>query len=155
MKCFSVNIGPNKAELTCYIHSESRELSNATKRPAVLVFPGGGYAACGDREAEPVALAYMAEGFNAFVLRYSVGPNATFDQAFADAECAVKTIRQNEAEWGIMPDRVSVAGFSAGGHLAAALGTMGIERPNAMVLGYPCIFGTLYLKNFLFWMALP
>lgn len=38
----------------------------------------GGYFMCSDREAEPVALAYMAEGYQASVLRYSVGEKDPF-----------------------------------------------------------------------------
>lgn len=35
--------------------------------------------------------------------------------------------------------RIAIAGFSAGGHLAAAVGTMGMDKPSAMILGYPAI----------------
>lgn len=41
-------------------------------RPSVLVIPGGGYEMTSDREAEPIAMQFLAAGFNAFVLRYSV-----------------------------------------------------------------------------------
>lgn len=47
--------------------------------------------------------------------------------------------RANSADWRIDPQKVAVCGFSAGGHLAAALRMMGSTRPNAMILGYPCI----------------
>ena len=44
------------------------------KRKAILIFPGGAYAMiCNDREGEPIALAFMPYGFNAFVLHYSLG----------------------------------------------------------------------------------
>ena len=51
---------------------DSPELMAVGPRPAVLVLPGGGYFSCSDREAEPVALAFAAMGYHAFVLRYSV-----------------------------------------------------------------------------------
>ena len=43
-----------------------------SKRPAMLVLPGGGYAMCSDREADPVAAAYLKAGYQVFILRYTV-----------------------------------------------------------------------------------
>jgi acetyl esterase/lipase len=125
------------ATLTAYIQDRSDELSNATVRPAVLVLPGGGYAFCSDREAEPIALAYLAEGFNAFVLRYAVGPDAPWEQSFADGRAGLAWVRAHAAELDIDPAKVAVVGFSAGGHLATSLGTLSDNRPDALVLGYP------------------
>jgi acetyl esterase/lipase len=125
------------ATLTAYVQDRSDELSNATVRPAVLVLPGGGYGFCSDREAEPIALAYLAEGFNAFVLRYAVGPDAPWEQSFADGKAGLSWVRAHAAELDIDPAQVAVVGFSAGGHLATSLGTLSDDRPNALVLGYP------------------
>jgi len=125
--------------LTAYIHEPSAELSNIDKRPAVLVFPGGGYRVCSDREGEPVALGYVAEGYHAFILRYTVGKKDVFRQAFKDAEAAMETIISHAGDWHVDTEKIAVTGFSAGGHLAAALGTMGKRRPAALILGYPCI----------------
>lgn len=124
--------------LTCYLLDQSSELQNAAERPAVLICPGG-YAVCSDREAEPIAMAYLAEGYHAFVLRYSLGEHANFPQPLRDAEAALRYIRAHAQEWGVCPQQIAACGFSAGGHLAAALGTMGAVRPNALILGYPCI----------------
>ena len=49
-------------------------LDGSRKRGAVLICPGGGYSFISKREAEPVALAFNAAGYNAFVLDYSVAP---------------------------------------------------------------------------------
>jgi acetyl esterase/lipase len=125
--------------LTTYILDSSRELSNAKQRPAILVLPGGGYHMCSDREAEPIAMAYVAEGYNAFVLRYSVGVNSTWPKPLVDAETALDMIRERSADWEVDPSKIVVIGFSAGGHLAAALATLGKVKPNAAILGYPCI----------------
>lgn len=125
--------------LTTYLLDPSNEMANALVRPAVLIFPGGGYTMCSDREAEPIAMAYAADGYHAFVLRYSVGKTATWEEAFADANRAMKMIHDNSESWGIDTERLAVVGFSAGGHLACSLATMGQIRPGAAVLGYPCI----------------
>ncbi|MDR1531313.1 MAG: alpha/beta hydrolase fold domain-containing protein [Clostridiales bacterium] len=127
------------ATLTGYIHGKSGEMPNVDIRPAVLVFPGGGYMFCSDREGEPVALAYLAEGYNTFVLRYSVGKNEPCQKAFEDANEAIAYLHNNEAELNIDKDKIAVIGFSAGGHLAAWLSVSGAVRPNAAVLGYPCV----------------
>ena len=125
--------------LTAYVCEPSPEMPNMNVRPAMLVLPGGAYRFCSDREAEPVALEYIAKGFNAFVLRYSLNENAAFPQPLNDAVAALKLIRANAEKWYIDPEKVAAIGFSAGGHLCAALSTMGEEKPNACVLGYPCI----------------
>lgn len=138
MKTFEKELSGEKVILTAYLHDISLELGNTNTRPAVLIFPGGGYMMCSDREAEPVAFAFLAEGYNAFVLRYTVGKDSCA-KALEDAEEALELLRQKAGEWNIYPDKIVCVGFSAGGHLAASLGTMGRVRPNALILGYPCI----------------
>ncbi len=128
-----------RVALTAYVQEPSQELGNMSQRPAVLVFPGGGYLFTSDREAEPVALAYAAEGFQTFVLRYSVGSRARGFQPLREAEQALAFIRANADAWHVLPDQIAVCGFSAGGHLAGAVGLFGSERPNALILGYPAV----------------
>src|SRR5699024_2482850 len=131
-----INVNDNKkVTLTAYLLDSSTEFSNINKRPAVLVFPGGGYYTTSDREAEPIAMAYLAEGYNAFVLRYSVGQESSFEVALSDAEAAITLIRDNAEVWNTDGNKIATIGFSAGGHLAAALGTMSKNRPNALILG--------------------
>ena len=96
-----------------------------------------------DREADPIAAAFLAQGYHAFVLRYSIGGDKSFQQALNDAETALKRIRSMAGEWHVNPEQIAVCGFSAGGHLAAAVGVMGKERPNAMILCYPCILESM------------
>ncbi len=129
--------------LTTYLHEPSEAMPNNAVRRAVMICPGGGYLFCSDREGEPIALAFMAAGYQAFVLRYSVGEHAAFPRPLKDAEIALNMIRTRAEEWGVDPARIAACGFSAGGHLAAALGTMGRVRPNAMILAYPCILESM------------
>lgn len=139
MKIITEQLKDSAATLTAYLHDKSRELVNAAIRPAVLVFPGGGYQFCSDREAEPIALAYAAEGYNAFVLRYTVGTDTPFQLAFQDTQAAMERLHAQAKVWNINPEKIAVIGFSAGGHLAAMLGTTGNIRPSALMLCYPCI----------------
>lgn len=139
MKIFVEQLRPQGAGLTAYLHDKSPELSTASVRPAILIFPGGGYYSCSDREAEPIALAYLAEGYNAFVCRYSVGAQPLFADAFEDAQAAMALLHAKCEEWDIDKNKIAAVGFSAGGHLASAIGTMGNIRPAALILGYPVI----------------
>lgn len=125
--------------LETYVLDPSPEMKHMDFRPAVLVFPGGAYAFCSDREAEPIASKFLAMGFSAFVLRYSLGKNADFPTPLEDAEEALNLMMNRAAEWHIDSKKIAVCGFSAGGHLAAALGTLGKVKPAALILGYPCI----------------
>lgn len=154
MKIESISLTPDgRVTLTAYIQETSGEIPGRTLRPAMLVLPGGGYAFTSDREAEPIAVAFLAKGFNAFVLRYSVGEFARYPAPQLDAFRAIMLIRSNAELWNIYPQKIAVCGFSAGGHLAAttavlwnhpdlqeALGICGEEnRPDAAVLAYPVI----------------
>lgn len=144
MECMNVQLGQNHARLTCYLQDKSAAMPNTDIRPAALILPGGGYQYCSDREAEPVALAYMAEGFNVFVLRYTTGTDCPLDKSLQDAQAALAYLRQNSADLRIDPQKIAAIGFSAGGHLAAALGTQSEEKPNAMVLGYAVTLGATW-----------
>ncbi len=125
--------------LTVMAQEVGGEFRGVTARPAVLILPGGGYRFCSDREAEPVALPYLKAGFQAFILRYSVLENAVWPQPLKDYEKAMALIRENAEKWHVIPDRIAVIGFSAGGHLAGAAATMSENRPNAAILGYPVL----------------
>ncbi len=124
--------------LTSYIQESSESMPLNRIKPAILVLPGGGYNYCSDREAEVIALAYLNAGFNAFVLRYSLGQKSAFPRPLRDAEKAIEYIRDNHNRFNINPNWIAGIGFSAGGHLLAMLATSGRARPNAIILGYPC-----------------
>ncbi len=62
----------HQASLITYVIENSQEIDPKRQRPAVLICPGGGYGMKSEREAESVALAMNARGFQAFILDYSV-----------------------------------------------------------------------------------
>lgn len=139
MKVFELKLRNDGVTLTVYLPDVSREIPRMAIKPGILVIPGGGYGMCSDREAEPIALAYASKGFAAFVLRYTVGTDKCFEMSFADVNEAMEIIHANAEEWGVNKEKIASIGFSAGGHLCAALATMGNIRPNASILVYPCI----------------
>ena len=138
--------------LTTYLLDNTSELDAGRKRASVLICPGGGYHFVSDREAEPVAMRFLSAGFHVFILRYRVAP-AKHPKPLLDVSRAMWLIRENAVKWHLDPERIAVCGFSAGGHLAASLGVFweksyireamgmpeGINRPSALILGYPVI----------------
>ena len=122
--------------LTCYLQPVGGKFEYVEKRPAMLILPGGAYQYCSDREADPVAFAYLKAGYQVFILRYSVAENCAWPAPLMDYDQAMGIIRNKAEEWNVYPDKIAVLGFSAGGHLAAAAATMGMQRPNAALLGY-------------------
>lgn len=129
--------------LTAYLLDVGGEFGNIPKRPAVLVLPGGGYAMCSDREADPVALAYLQAGFHAFVLRYSVGKDIAWPMPLEDYEQAMEMIRAKAEDWNLYADKIAAVGFSAGGHLAAGAATIARNKPDAAILGYAVTEGAI------------
>lgn len=95
--------------------------------PAVVVFPGGGYKILAiDLEGTEVCDWLNSAGVTCVLLKYRVpdsGPYPKSAAALQDAQRAMGLVREHAAEWGIDPHRVGVLGFSAGGHLAAAIST--------------------------------
>jgi len=60
-----VGIDGSEARFFGYVADNSEEMEPDRIRPAILILPGGGYAMTSDREAEPVALQFLAKGFAA------------------------------------------------------------------------------------------
>lgn len=94
---------------------------------AVVVFPGGSYQILAiDLEGTEVCDWLNSAGINCILLKYRVpgtGPYPKSAAALQDAQRAVGLVRAHASEWHIDPHRIGVLGFSAGGHLAAALST--------------------------------
>ena len=119
------------------------------KRPCILICPGGGYAGVSQREGEPIGLHFLPEGYNVFVLTYSVAPNR-FPTQLREVAAAMELIHHNADLWNCDPNRIAILGFSAGGHLAAHYST-GFDcaevreafpeskAVNASILCYPVI----------------
>ena len=114
--------GASTVTLELWIHPASREITKGA-RPAMLVLPGGGYEFCSEREADPIASAYYAEGYNCFILRYICGDKAKVANPLLDAAAAMAHIRVNAGKFNVDTERIAVIGFSAGGHLAGFLAT--------------------------------
>lgn len=139
------------AKLYTYIQEESPEMQ-VKERPMILICPGGGYGMTSDREAEPLAVRFLAMGYHVAILRYSVAP-AVYPTALLELAQAMKLIHKYAEEWLVNTEKIFVLGCSAGGHLAASLGMFWHEawlaekievkneilKPAGMILCYPVI----------------
>lgn len=126
-----------------------KPISNA--KGAIIICPGGGYRFLSPREDQPVADAFCSEGWQAFVLHYSVGENLG-KTPLKELAWAVGEVKVHVAEMGLEGKPIVVCGFSAGGHLAASLGVhwndqsvfgaSTVHKPDALILCYPVITAT-------------
>lgn len=90
---------------------------------AVIICPGGGYVVeAASHEGYQFADWLNEMGVAAIVLKYRL-PNGHPDIPLADAKQAIRIVRAHAQEWHIDPNKIAIAGFSAGGHLASTLGT--------------------------------
>ena len=165
MKCYEIkNFCDTQAFLQIYLRESAYEFAKHDKRPIVLICPGGGYEWTADREAEPIALQFIKAGYQACVLRYTVRKSkeesGLKDLPVHEAAAAVAYLRKHAKEYGIDPEKIAVIGCSAGGHLAASLGTLwsrpdrtGVSaeegKPNAVVVCYGVLtaFGATHLGS--------
>jgi acetyl esterase/lipase len=111
-----------KPTLTLYRPSPTNDTG-----AAVLVCPGGGYHILAmDLEGTEVCDWLNSIGVTGVLLKYRV-PKQQGEQrslaALQDAQRALGMLRHRASEYGIDPKRIGVIGFSAGGHLAAAIFT--------------------------------
>src|ERR1700691_1324528 len=100
---------------------------------AVVVFPGGGYRILAiDLEGTEVCDWLTSKGITCVLLKYRVPGENLFPKsgaypkspaALEDAQRTVGLVRFHAAQWGIDPHKIGVLGFSAGGHLVAAVST--------------------------------
>ncbi len=139
----------DKPSIAAYLAPEGRGTGTA-----VIVCPGGGYSGLSmDKEGSEVARWLNSLGVAAFVLKYRLGPKYHHPIELGDAQRAIRTVRSKAAQFRILPDRVGIMGFSAGGHLASTAGThfdagnssapdpidRVSSRPDFLVLCYPVI----------------
>lgn len=120
---------------------------------AVVICPGGGYGGLVvGAEGHGIATWLNRHGITGAVLEYRL-PAGRAQVPLLDAQRALRKVRSNAKNWHLDPTRIGIAGFSAGGHLAATAGThfdagqQGATdpvqrvscRPDFMVLVYPVI----------------
>ena len=89
-----------KADLYTYFLDNSVEMHPHRKRPVIVICPGGGYEMTSDREGEAIAVQFLARGFHAVVLRYSVAP-ARYPEALLQLAQTILFLRENAEKYHI------------------------------------------------------
>jgi acetyl esterase/lipase len=111
------------------------------KRPAVVLFHGGGWVWGSPEITYGSARDYVAGGAVAFAAQYRLANRGTVTpvEQVEDARDAIRWVRKNAEKFGIDPKRVVAHGVSAGGHLAtmAAVSSDSTAWPDALVLWSP------------------
>ena len=142
----------NVSKPTITIHRPPSEKDTGA---AVLVCPGGAYSILAlDLEGTEICDWLNSMGVTGVLLKYRVPKRAGQEKhtaALQDAQRALGLLRYRAKEWDLDPKRLGVLGFSAGGHLSAALCAAGAKRtyesiddadkvscrPDFLVLIYP------------------
>lgn len=113
-------LGENGADpyVTAYLPYNMIEMKRQDwLRPCMIVCPGGGYHFCSEREAEVIGIHFLPEGYNVFVLNYSVAPYR-YPTQLREVAALMELIYSNATQWNCDTSKVTIIGFSAGGHLA-------------------------------------
>ncbi|MDR0199052.1 MAG: alpha/beta hydrolase [Streptococcaceae bacterium] len=135
------------AWVTSYVRENPRE--DGKPMPAVIICPGGGYEHVSRRESEPLALAFLSQGYQAFVLDYTVSSKLSdygtsrknfLADCLAELKATFLLVQSHAKDWAINPEKVFLLGLSAGGHLASWYATswqeIGGPRPAGLLLSY-------------------
>jgi len=122
-------------------------IQDGRKHPFAVLVPGGGYSmVCSFIEGVPIARKLNAKGISAFIVYYRVRKKAAFPNPMDDLARGVREILKNADKYDIDPEKYSIWGASAGGHLVGSFGTdnmgylkYGLPKQGALVLAYPVI----------------
>lgn len=144
-------ISHNNADLLADVYMPRSE----GQHPGVLLIHGGGWLAGGRRELRRVAMQMAPLGFTLVAIDYRLAPKDKFPAQIDDCKAAIDWMRENAAKYKIDPNRLGAWGYSAGGHLAALLGTTCPFISAVVAGGAPCDFRPIKPDNrFLaFWLG--
>lgn len=92
-------------------------------RPAVLLIHGGGWKSGDKSQNYDQAIKLAENGYVAITVEYRMSLEAKYPAAVLDVKAAVQWIRKNAKKYQINPNQIAAMGFSAGGQLAALLGS--------------------------------
>jgi acetyl esterase/lipase len=136
---------PNGTKLKAHVFSPDKP--GTVKRPAIVLFHGGGWTVGEPAWAFPRAKHFAERGMVAVAAQYRLSDQkeVTPHEAMADARAVIRWVRAHADSLGIEPNRIAAYGWSAGAHLAASAATIGVDeesgnaRPDALVLVSPAV----------------
>lgn len=130
----------DKAQLYIY----QAQTNNSVKSPAILIFPGGDYEDIRMQNEGHVFGKWLAsQGFTAIILKYRL-PNSMSEIPFDDAEESIRILTEKADSLNIDLNKLGIAGFSAGGHLATVFSNKLVNKTESIhplfnILFYPVI----------------
>lgn len=138
--------GDHKVPIRLYFPSEKemKKGEEGQTLPILLFFHGGGWVTESVENYDRVcARMSQATGHIVVSVEYRLAPEFKFPTGLEDCYAAAKALYQNEFLLNTDPDRITIAGDSAGGNLAAAVSLMARERgdfmPRRQILIYPAL----------------
>ena len=110
------------------LHLDVFRPNNKKSLPAVLLIHGGGWRTGERSQGIPIAQRLAANGYVAVTVEYRLSIEALYPAAVHDLKAAVRWLRAHAAEYSIDTAKIAVLGCSAGGQLAALIGTTNGDR---------------------------
>ena len=96
---------------------------NANKLPALIMIHGGGWRSGNKSMEVPLAQLIAARGFVTVAVEYQLSLEAPYPAAVHNIKAAIRWIKSNANRYGIDTNKIAISGTSAGGQLAALIGT--------------------------------
>ena len=130
-----------------YTLDDKYVINDGKTHPFAILLPGGGYSVVYSYgEGDPIAKKLNENGISAFILYYGVKKKARYPKPIDDCARAIRYIIDNKDKYNVDINNYSLWGASAGGHLAACMGTntlgcinYNLPRPNCLILIYPVV----------------
>jgi acetyl esterase/lipase len=119
-----VTNGHDRQKLDLYLPEKA-----AAPTPVIVWIHGGGWVS-GDKKENgaPGTVSHTARGYAVASINYRLSGDALFPAQIEDCKAAIRWLRAHASEYNLDPNRIGVAGASAGGHLVALLGATGHLR---------------------------
>lgn len=110
-------IADRELHLDAYFYTEKK------KNPAVIMIHGGGWRSGNKSHMQVMAQEIASKGFSCFPIEYRLSLEAKYPNAIFDVKNAIKFIKDNAKKFNVDPNKIVVLGCSAGGQMAALIGT--------------------------------
>ncbi|MES2240154.1 MAG: alpha/beta hydrolase [Bacteroidota bacterium] len=112
--------GKRKMKLDVFFDENKKKTQTA-----IIIIHGGGWRSGNREQHHPMAQKLASLGYVCFTPEYRLSTEALFPAAIYDIKAAIRWVRKNAAKYNVNPNQIVTLGFSAGGELAAFMGTTG------------------------------
>jgi len=110
--------GKRKMKLDIFYDKNAKK-----KQTAIIIIHGGGWRSGSRQQHHQMAEKLASLGYVCFTPEYRLSTEALFPAAIYDLKACIRWVRENAVKYNINPDQITALGFSAGGELAAFMGT--------------------------------